>query len=177
MWGRSAAAIEDFNNWLAELQFKYRIVVPGNHDAYLQGEPAHRRRLSNAIVLINEGIEVMGLKVWGSPVTPLSTGAFAISSAADRSKLYDQIPSDIDILVTHTPPFGILDCAPGTRIHAGCAQLLEAVMRRPVKLHVFGHVHNPGMVERNNTLFVNAAMLQPDGDIRETPTILRIRGS
>jgi hypothetical protein len=69
----------------------------------------------------------MGLKIWGSPTTPLYGGAFGLSSAADRPSLYEKIPKDVDILVTHGPPYGILDRHTANANHAGCAQLREAV--------------------------------------------------
>lgn len=51
------------------------------------------------------------------------------------------IPSDTDILVTHTPPVGHGDlCCTGVR--AGCVELLSTVQNRvKPKYHVFGHIH------------------------------------
>lgn len=51
------------------------------------------------------------------------------------------IPSDTDILVTHTPPVGHGDlCCSGVR--AGCVELLSTVQNRvKPKYHVFGHIH------------------------------------
>jgi hypothetical protein len=71
--------------------------------------------LDNAVVLINEGTEIEGLRIWGSPVTPSYGGAFGLSSAKDRQRLYAQIPLDIDVLVSHGPPFpvctkGVANC-------------------------------------------------------------------
>ena len=126
-------------------------------------------------MLINEGVEIAGLKIWGSPVTPLYGGAFGLSSPADRARLYTGIPEDVDILVTHGPPYGILDRSPGALHHAGCPQLLEAVSRLKPKLHIFGHVHGAhGMLSTEDTLFVNAALLGPDGDLSASPIILRM---
>jgi Icc-related predicted phosphoesterase len=131
--------------------------------------------ISNAIVLMNEGVEIMGLKVWGSPTTPLLGAAFGLSSPADRAKLYAKIPGDVDILVTHGPPYGILDRSPGTLHHAGCPQLLEAVTRLQPRLHVFGHLHGAhGMVSTEDTLFVNAALPGSDGDLDASPIVLRM---
>jgi hypothetical protein len=131
--------------------------------------------ISNATVLINEYVEVAGLKIWGSPVTPLYGGAFGLSSPADRTRLYAEIPEDVDVLVTHGPPYGILDRSAGTLHQAGCPQLLEAVTRLRPKLHVFGHVHGAhGLVSIDDTLFVNAALLGPDGDLSASPIVLRM---
>jgi Icc-related predicted phosphoesterase len=57
------------------------------------------------------------------------------------AEIYDKIPLDTDILLTHTPPHGILDLTKKGK-NAGCWYLegrlgsLEAC-----KLHVFGWVH------------------------------------
>jgi Icc-related predicted phosphoesterase len=175
MFSKSAAAILDFNEWLGELPHRRKIVVPGNHEFFLEADPSRRRLLSNATILIDEGVEIAGLKIWGSPVTPLYGGAFGMSSPADRAKLYAKIPADVDILVTHGPPYGMLDQSPGTLQHAGCPQLLEAVTRVKPNLHVFGHIHGAhGTVSTEKTLFVNASLLGPGGDLDSSPIVLRI---
>jgi Icc-related predicted phosphoesterase len=117
----------------------------------------------------------MGLKIWGSPVTPLSGGAFGVDSPEERAALYNTIPTDIDVVITHGPPYGILDCPPGSGTHIGCPQLLDAVMRLRPRIHLFGHAHAAfGMVQKDDTLYVNAAMLRLDGSIRTAPITLRM---
>ena len=175
MFSKSAAAIEDFNSWLGELPFRYVIVIPGNHEFFLEADASRRRMLSNAIVLIDEGIEILGLKIWGSPVTPLYGGAFGRSSPSDRERLYAQIPEGVDILVTHGPPYGILDRMTQSTQPAGCRELLKIVERVKPRLHVFGHIHGAhGMQSTEDTVFVNAALLGPDGDLYRPPVVLRI---
>jgi Icc-related predicted phosphoesterase len=175
IFSKSAASILDFNEWLGELPHRAKLVVPGNHEFFLESDLSRRKLISNATVLINEGIEIMGLKIWGSPTTTLYGGAFGMSSPADRTKLYAKIPQDTDILVTHGPPHGILDQAPGTEYYAGCLQLLAAVLRVRPRLHVFGHIHGAhGLTSNEDTVFVNAAMLGLDGDLSWPATVLRI---
>jgi len=178
MFSRNVSAIADFNTWLGELPHRYKIIVPGNHEYFLEADPSKRSMLTNALVLLNEGTEIEGLRIWGSPVTPLYGGAFGLSSAEDRRQLYAQIPENTDILVTHGPPFGILDSAPHSGLHSGCRELLDAVMRVQPKLHVFGHVHGAhGILQTNQTTFVNAALLGVDGDLDQRPVSLRMVGS
>jgi Icc-related predicted phosphoesterase len=175
MFGRSAAALHDFNEWLGELPHRFKILIPGNHEFFLEADPSQRKLISNATVLIDEGVEVMGLKIWGSPITPMSGGAFGISSAAERTRLYAKIPNGVDILITHGPPQGILDRPPGDFPAAGCPQLLEATRRLKPRLHVFGHVHGAhGMLSVGETLYVNAALLGVDGALSEPAIALRI---
>ena len=175
MFSKSAAAILDFNDWLGELPHRFKLVVPGNHEFFLESDPSRRKLISNATLLVNEGVEIMGLKIWGSPTTTLYGGAFGVSSPADRTKLYAKIPRDTNILVTHGPPHGILDLYPGSLHNAGCFELLEAVTRLKPRLHVFGHVHGAhGTVNTEETLFVNAALLGLNGDLGQAPVVLRI---
>ena len=49
--------ISYFNAWLGELPHPVKIVVPGNHEFLLEGDDQAPRRLSNATLLINRGVE------------------------------------------------------------------------------------------------------------------------
>lgn len=175
MFSQSAAAILDFNEWLGELPHAHKIVIPGNHEFFLESAPSRRSLISNARILIDEANEVLGLRIWGSPVTPLYVGAFGRSSPTDRANLYARIPDDVDVLITHGPPYGRLDTTPLNSRPAGCAELLKAVSRVKPKLHVFGHIHGAhGRISNEETTFVNAALLGPEGELDESPIMLRI---
>jgi Icc-related predicted phosphoesterase len=176
MFGRDSAAILDFNEWLGELPHRHKIVVPGNHEFFLKSDLSRRSLMRNATVLINEGVEVHGLRIWGSPVTPLYGGAFGMSSAEDRWRLYAQIPMCTDILITHGPPYGILDSTQGSDIHSGCTELFDAAVRVRPKLHAFGHIHGAyGIHETSDTTFINAALLGLAGDIDRNPIAIRMQ--
>jgi Icc-related predicted phosphoesterase len=174
MDSRSAEKLIDFNEWLGELPHPYRVVIPGNHDSIV--ENASRRTLiSNATLLIDESVEIMGLKFWGSPTTPLLGEAFGVVSDTVRAKLYSRIPADTDILVTHGPPYGILDTTPSSDRHEGCHQLFAAVQRVKPMLHVFGHVHGAyGTYRTNDTLFVNAALPGRGFGMKNRPHVFRL---
>jgi len=174
MDGGSAEALVDFNDWLGALPHPFRVVIPGNHDFVLE-DPSRRQLITNAALLINESVTIRGLKIWGSPITPLLGEAFGVVSERDRAKLYARIPADTDILLTHGPPFGILDHGPGSGHPAGCAQLLDAVRRVKPMLHVFGHVHaGYGTFSTADTLFVNAALPGYAYDLSNPPHVFRL---
>jgi Icc-related predicted phosphoesterase len=176
MFSRDVSSVRDFNSWLADLGAPV-VLIPGNHESFIEAHPSERSLLSNATVLINESVEIAGgLKIWGSPVTPLSNTAFGMPSPDERRRLYNTIPDDTDILITHGPPFEILDRAPGSRYHAGCPELLEAVQRVQPMLHVFGYVHGAyGTEELDGTLYLNAALLSQYGDVERKPVVVRIK--
>lgn len=173
--GQSVQTLMDFNSWLGGLPHFLKVVVPGNHDLPLETDAASRRLLSNAALLLSTGIEFMGLRIWGSPVTAQSGGAFVMGNPLDRRLLFSRIPANTDLLVTHEAPLGILDCAPGGEHHAGDLELSAAVQRIRPKLQVFGHHHSGyGVQSTYETVFVNAALLGDDGGIDREPVVLRI---
>lgn len=163
-------AIRDFNAWLGELPFQYKVVVPGNHERIMYDRPELRRLITNAKLLINEELIVGGIKLWGSPVT-CDDEAFGYSTADERRALYKTIPADTDILITHGPPSGVLDVEfSGDGVHRGCLELLTEVQRVNPQVHIFGHVHRSHGAKRiGPTTFINAALLGWSGDLEHRP--------
>ncbi|MGA2606219.1 MAG: metallophosphatase domain-containing protein [Terriglobia bacterium] len=164
--------VSDFNSWLGSLPHRYKIIIPGNHEFILE-EQRNRGAITNAILLVDSGVEIEGLKIWGSPTTALYGGAFGKSRPEDRKRLWAQIPDGLDILITHTPPFAILDHGGSAERREGCPQLLEAVFRAFPRLHVFGHIHaGAGTLRTTDTLFVNASLMGEDGSLRRKPLVV-----
>ncbi len=177
MFSKSLSAIEDFNEWLGELPHRHKIVVPGNHEFFLESNPERRSLLDNANVLIDEGIEIEGLNVYGSPMTPLFDTAFGKASPKDRERHWSKVPDGTHVLVTHGPPLGILDLPPGQTERMGDPELRNRVRELPsLRLHAFGHVHGAyGAVEQDGVTFANVALMGHLGDLVQGPTVLRMR--
>jgi Icc-related predicted phosphoesterase len=179
MFSKNLLAIEDFNEWLGGLPHRHKIVVPGNHEFFLESNPERRSLLDNANVLIDESIEIEGLNIYGSPMTPLYGAAFGKSSAKDRERQWSQVPKNTHVLITHGPPFGILDLSPDQAERMGDPELRKRVRELPsLKLHAFGHVHGAhGSVEQEGITFANVALMGHLGDLVQAPTVLRMTSS
>ncbi|WP_419806005.1 metallophosphatase domain-containing protein [Terriglobus sp.] len=176
-FSKSIRAIEDFASWFAAQPYRGKLLTFGNHECLFEAEPKRRSifERQGISVLNNEGVEISGLNIWASPVTPLYGGAFGLSSPRDREQHWAKIPDDTDILVTHGPPHGILDCIPGQTEHQGDPELLAAVKQVQPLLHVFGHVHGAyGIVEQDGTSYINAALLGMSGGLEHPPVHMRI---
>lgn len=167
--------LDDFNDWLAGLPHRHKILVAGNHDKLLEAEPKLARdRLSAVTYLEHSAVTVEGIRFWGCPVTPvLPHMAFAVSRG-DAARFWDKMPADTDVLITHGPPFGILDKEDIWREHMGCTQLNKAVQRVRPRLHVFGHIHGGRGREDgpHGTQFVNCAVLQ--GNQLHPPLVIEL---
>ena len=159
-YGNRPKEIVDFNQWLGKQPHPHKVVIAGNHDLMFERHPgAARELLGNGIYLENSGIELLGLTIWGSPVQPeFNNWAFNVARGAAIRRYWEMIPADTDVLVTHGPPFGVLDKAHPSTKHLGCEELAKAIGGIKPRLHVFGHIHGGhGSSASDGTQFVNAS--------------------
>ena len=86
-------------------------------------------------------------KIFGSPYSP-SRGLWAFGYEHESaSALWDQIPLDTDIVLTHTPPKYHCDES-RDRGAAGCEYLRQTLWRVRPQLAICGHVHEGRGAER-----------------------------
>jgi len=167
--GGELADYEDFFGWFAALPHPHKILVAGNHEKAMEENNALMRlRIPPDIMYLQDsGTTIAGLRFWGSPRTPSPQWmAFVHRPSDDPERLWDHLPENTDVLVTHGPPYGILDRAyNGHRF--GDKDLMKRVHLVRPRLHLFGHIHEQnGNMERFGTVFVNAAIGDNDEDPR-----------
>lgn len=171
--------IRDFLKWYSNLeQYKYKIIIAGNHDFLFERNRGHAIRLvpRNVIYLEDNGVEIEGIKFYGSPVQlPFYDWAFN----RPEEKLVQHwaaIPDDTDVLITHGPPFMIGDYVPWSHKHQGSPSLYKEVVERiKPKIHCFGHIHEGnGMKIIENIKFINASNLNDNYLCVYKPFIIEI---
>lgn len=153
----------DFNKWLGKLHIKHKVVIAGNHDTLFSMERKYAEGLmTNCIYLQDNLMEIEGFKVYGTPFgLPFAGWVFNLDEHELIDK-YAKIPDDIDILITHKPPYGILDKSDNKcgQKHCGSLALKERVFEIKPKLHIFGDIHeNPGIEKINGITFINASVV------------------
>jgi Icc-related predicted phosphoesterase len=151
--------LADAARFLEALPHRHKIVIAGNHDFCLQNDPAAARRLlSSMTYLEDEGVTVDGVRIWGSPWQPwFYDWAFNLQRGPPIRAKWELIPEDVDVLVTHGPPHGILD-ATGSGEHVGCEDLRRRIEIVRPKVHVFGHIHESrGVRTIGGVRFANVA--------------------
>ena len=145
---RNEPEAKDFLNWYACLPIKHKVLIAGNHDSLAYQWNTKFKELCehmNIIYLENSSVEIEGVKIWGSPYSP-NFGNWCFMKARHKlDKVWKSIPLDTDIVVTHTPPKGILDLSydrSNNLEFCGCRALYNNLLKIKPKLSLFGHIHN-----------------------------------
>ena len=168
--------IESFNRWLGTLPHRHKVLVAGNHDFGFQNMPAKAEALlTNCHYLLDEQIEIEGLKIYGSPWTPFFYDwAFQKPRGKALRAIWEKIPAGLDFLITHGPPAGILDRTVRGD-HAGCEDLAAIVVGRQPRYHLFGHIHEAaGRQTIGTTTYLNASTVDLHYNPINPPFILEL---
>lgn len=142
------------------------LYVPGNHDYLAWSAPDEVRQALGRFgiqVLFDEGYTFNGVTFWGSGWLQPKIGMPG-EYGDSFYKLWEKPPTGVDVLLTHQPPYGILDTAgpdgiiPGE--HIGSTVIYWEVFRRiRPRFHVFGHNHSGhGVKEIDDITFINASL-------------------
>lgn len=172
-----------FIPWVNRLACKYVVFTWGNHDIIGQYEGGFKNQTINieskadnklikALYLLNDsGIELEGIKIYGSPWSVTYKGKWAFNLPDEQLEyIWDKIPDNTDILLVHAPPHGVGDKTLNTGENAGSKTLLSRIQEINPTLVVCGHIHEGrGIYQINEkTTVINAAQL--DHTYIEVPT-------
>lgn len=139
--------VMNFLQWFSSIPITNKVMIAGNHDTSIEMGLIDKTKIKamGITYLHNESIIIDGIKIWGSPYSP-TFGNWAFMKPRNQLKsIWSTIPEDTDILVTHSPPEGILDLADsksGNIENCGCKELLKRIEQVKPKAHMFGHIHN-----------------------------------
>lgn len=159
--GGEIMEVQRFINWFGRQPHQYKVFVGGNHDKALEGlgldffSPA-----AGITYLNNDTVELGGFKIWGSPSSRTYGRICAFMRDEDKLEyLYESIPDDADIVITHQPPYGLQDTE-ANGFPLGSPSLMRAIARVQPKLHVYGHIHGGyGQAQIFDGYSINAAQM------------------
>lgn len=97
----------------------------------------------NVFYLENNFIEVDQIKIWGSPISPTFGYGWAFNKdrGQEINQIWNNIPNDTDIVITHSPIYGYCDKASNTNQNVGCEDLYHRLQEVKPHLHFAGHIH------------------------------------
>ena len=149
-WTKFGAGQGDFLVWFKDQPFDHRILILGNHE-YMLGSDVQRQQLESNLDQ-RHGIDYIGL-------SPVEVDGIWFGSDAGR---------DVDVLVTHQPPWGVLDEDGG-----GSKNIRDLCHAVQPNVHIFGHIHQAyGRTTRRDTTFVNCALADPDYNPVNAPAVI-----
>lgn len=137
-------------SWLEAAPASAIVATGGNRDYALYED----RALADSLpwtFLVDERTTVAGLELYGTPwTTPFGKGwAWRATETKMMDELFPLIPDDIDVLLSHGPPFGLGDLVRGAR--SGSSALRTALDRIApagrLSLLACGHLHEARGVE------------------------------
>lgn len=149
--------IEDFNAWLKEQSFKWKVLVLGNHDDL-------EYTFSEGIVSLHLNTACYdGICISGYPYPDLESSP---------DKILSRDFSSSHILLSHEPPKGCLDDLKGDEdLHD-----LAGGMKN-LKVHIFGHVHGHyGIKRAAGTCYINAALCNKNYELIHPPIVFDFDG-
>jgi Icc-related predicted phosphoesterase len=158
------------------------VVTWGNHEVDAeQNQELFLKELNRDFprihTLLDQTITIKGLKIHGSPISPaFRNWAYNRNPGPDIQKHWDLIPTDVDVLITHCPPWNTLDKVWNRQNEPlGCKDLRNTIDLRltKLKLHVFGHIHSGnGMLKYEKIKYVNASSLNEEYKVAYQPRVV-----
>jgi Icc-related predicted phosphoesterase len=167
-----------FKDWFCNLPHSHKVLVPGNHDFIFEDALKYAKHELNGVnVLVNEEIIIDGIKFYGTPDQPTFYNWAFNRTSKQMEDSFADIPYDTDVLVTHTPPYAILDEVARGGFSVGSAELLEVVKKISPIVHAFGHIHESyGITEVNGVDFINCSIYTVKYRPTNKPVVYEIRG-
>jgi Icc-related predicted phosphoesterase len=97
----------------------------------------------NVFYLENSFVEIDQIKIWGSPYSATFgyNWAFNVDRGYDSVQMWNKIPEDVDIVITHGPIYGYGDMTANTYQNVGCEDLYRRLKELKTPLHFAGHIH------------------------------------
>lgn len=159
----------EFRRWLEKQPAKEIVGIAGNHDLVFEEAPGLVPGDLPWHYLQDEGIELFGKTIFGTPWQLPFLGAFNAEEEALEEK-YRKIPANLDILLSHGPPYGIgdelqfyIDQKPDPSrplINVGTKSLLKTIYKIRPKLSVVGHIHRSfGIYLSDDLVIANVSLL------------------
>lgn len=175
--------IKNFCEWFSQQDYRDKIFIAGNHELGLQDHRKDSMTIINSyknidyleedLIIFNEEDYENSIKIFGTPwQLEFCNWAFNLKAGEELQEKLDNILTDIDILITHNPPYSILDSAgpPINESFLGCPQLFKKVKEIKPKIHIFGHIHGGyGYKFYKGTHFINAASLDEYYNVKNDP--------
>ena len=171
----------EFIDWVTSIKTEYVVMTPGNHDFWFEKYKGTNKiklleqKSNNKLkILINEPFELWDIKrdipklikIWGTPYCNIFGNWPFMRGEESLEKHFNKIPHDLDILISHDPPFGVTDVDVVMhgglhKGHLGNFELQKRIELIKPKWVICGHIHSGQHYPQvyNDTIYVNVSLL------------------
>jgi len=163
---------KEFLQWLDKLPYEHKVLTFGNHDCNYRYVLDQAKLYNNIHFLFNQSIILEGIKFFGSPNSRIFGSWSFMNTEKELKDIYDTVPDDTNILITHTPAFEILDLTCSGE-SAGSYSLRKRIKElKYLKYHIVGHIHEGyGAISEGDLKIFNTSLLDENYRFVHMPVI------
>ena len=171
-WVRNQPEFEDFLDWFTNIDVKYKVLIPGNHDAWALKKYNVDKVKERGIIFNEHGYELVNDRLmFLSAYTPTFGNWHFMKDRQKLSRYWEELIEGIDVLITHGPPRSIMDLSydrMGKLEFCGDGALYKKILKINPKIHTFGHLHSNSdiinygsrTIANVDTIFYNSSMVE-----------------
>jgi Icc-related predicted phosphoesterase len=169
--------IDQFVDWFNNQPHEHKICIAGNHERTLC--PILNTKELNIDFkgihyLQDSSIVIDDVIFYGTPWIGGEERLMDKWGFFNEGKL-NSIPDNVDVLITHSPPYNILDKAGNSNLGSRVlSNRLKKMVIKPI-VHFFGHIHDSyGKYMTDYTTYYNCSSMNKNYEISNPPTIFTI---
>lgn len=160
----------EFCPWIRRMadQIEHVYYINGNHETYQEklniGINFNDVTAIHCVDMREIHLPYWDISLFGFPYTNRFGGwGFNVDDTPESmGRFCGHIPSGVDIILSHGPPFGIQDTVL-EGFSVGSKQLLKRIQEINNPLTIFGHIHSGyGVSQKDNQTFINCAIMDEE---------------
>lgn len=182
--------VADFRPWAISLPVEQIFFIAGNHDFWFERNDLMAHQIfalhDKVTYLKNEFDDYLSTqdskvyRIFGTPYCHQFGNWAFMRDEETLVKKFNQIPGNVDILLSHDAPLGTSDiCFEGfsaNKGHIGCPELRDAIITSKPRYNFHGHLHtsNHGEEILGETKVYNTSILNEQYDLTYKPLMIRL---
>ena len=170
--------LREFAEIFGKCDAPLKLLIAGNHDRCFQNHPLEARQIvaeRGIIYLEDDWVAIEGIKFWGIPWTPTFLNWHFMGDEEDLKKKWEKVPVDVDVLISHGPPYTVLDRLMIDGEQIGSVEHHDRVLFMQPTLNVFGHIHEAyGQEYYAGIDFINCSLLNFGYEMVNQPVVYEL---
>ena len=168
---------DKFYPWIEDQPVNDVVFIAGNHDWIFDSSFDIPPMPSKLHYLCDNEITISGLRIYGTPQQPIFLNWAFNKTEEQLQRYFDNIPLGLDILLSHTSPYKIMDKVnlKNRKGHFGCMSLKNRIDKIKPRYVVFGHFHdNYGKIEQDGITYINCSLLNESYKMTKEPIYIEV---